>query len=62
MNAVIQRRHHQGMIHIFSIVVCSLLAALLASFWKVESKNTVPGQIGFPSVYAVREARVPKLG
>lgn len=50
------------MIHIFSKIACSLLAALLASLWKAESKNTVPGQIGFPSVRAVREARVPQIG
>ena len=42
------------MSHIFLKIVCSSLAALLASLWKAESQNIVPGQIGFPSVCAVR--------
>lgn len=42
------------MIHVFSKTVCSLLTALLASLWKAETKNIVPGQIGFLSARAAR--------
>lgn len=38
----------------FSKTVCSLLTALLASLWKAETENIVPGQIGFPSARAAR--------
>lgn len=41
LHARIQRRHHQGMIPTFNKIMCSLLATLLASLWKAESKSTV---------------------